>query len=357
MKHGAAVLLILGLTLGTVAYADPVPAAPAPSAPAPAPTPTPTAGAAASAIAPVNPADLSPAPFLWAVKGGSVTHYLLGSVHLLPKLAHPLPAALEDAYAKADTLVFESDLGALDAPDMQRAVLAAARSQTASLRDDIPPELYARVQAHARRDGLPDNVCDPYAAWFCAMTFEIFSLRQLGFDAALGLDQHFYERALGDNKAIAWFEAPARHLQLFTDMNAEVARRFLAATLDEDDKPDQRPAALLKAWLTGDIAFIDQLDVDFKRDYPAVYDRLLAARNRAWLPNLAARLHSPDAQMIIVGAAHLVGPDGLVNALRQRGFDVQYLGAMAATRGEAPAAEAPGQAVAPSPAPAAAPHP
>jgi uncharacterized protein YbaP (TraB family) len=263
----------------------------------------------------------SSAPFLWRITVGDVTHYLLGSVHLLPKSAQPLPPALDKAYAGADTLVFESDLGALDAPAMQRDVLAAARGK--GLRDEIPPALYERVQARAREYGLPDAVCDPYAAWFCAMTLEIFAFRQQGFDAAGGLDQYFYAMAANDNKTVAWFEAPSEHLRLFTDMDAEMGRRFLASVLDEDGDPQQQPAALLKAWKAGDVGYVEQLDADMKRRYPALYERLLAARNRAWLPLLAARLKLPTSQMIIVGAAHLVGPDGLVPALRLRGFDVR----------------------------------
>lgn len=387
MKHAAALLLALALSTGAraddpapavatspapVATSAPTPAptlapTPAPAVPpttAPAPTAVPAAKAPAAAVPTPTPATTgnSPAPFLWKVKVGDVTHYLLGSVHLLPKLAHPLPAALEDAYAKSDTVVFESDLGALDAPDMQRAVLAAARGQVDGLRSEIPAPMYQRVQEHARNYGLPDNVCDPYAAWFCAMTFEIFSLRQEGFDASLGLDQHFYERAADDNKAVAWFEAPAEHLKLFTAMTPEMAQSFLAATLDEDGDPDQQPSALLKAWQTGDIAYVDRLDTAMKQDYPALYERLLAARNRAWLPNLAARLKLPAAQMIIVGAAHLVGPDGLVSALRARGFDVQRVGAPetvvppAPAKPEMPAITPPPSAPKPDvPAPSAAP--
>src|SRR3546814_1719078 len=139
---------------------------------------------------------------------------LLGSVHLLPESVQPLPAALDKAYGSADTLVFESDLGALDAPAMQRDVLAAARGKK-GLRDEISPAMYARVQARARGDGLSDSVCDPYAAWFCAMTLEIFSFQRQGFDAASGLDQYFYAMAVNDNKSVAWLEAPTEHMRLF----------------------------------------------------------------------------------------------------------------------------------------------
>lgn len=288
-------------------------AAPAPTAAPPAPTATATVAAA---------------PFLWEVHGRSATHYLLGSVHLLPQAAHPLPKALEDAYARADTLVFESDLGALDAPEMQKDLLAAARVD-GGLAAEIPKALYERVQARARAYGLTANVCDPYAAWFCALTFDVFSFHEQGFDAALGLDQTFFQRAVDDNKTIEWFEAPREHLRLFSAMGAPMGREFLAATLDEADDPGEQPEALFKAWQAGDVAFVETLVVEMRRDFPDLYERLLAARNRAWLPGLVARLDSGTPQLVVVGAAHLVGADGLLAALRARGFDVRAYGATA----------------------------
>ncbi|MGH8445982.1 MAG: TraB/GumN family protein, partial [Solimonas sp.] len=292
-----------------------------PAAVAPPPAVTVPAPAPAPALAPAA----SPAPYLWEVHEGSTTHYLLGSVHLLPQAAHPLPKGIEEAYARADTVVFESDLGALDAPDMQKDLLAAARARK-GLADEIPRELYERVQARARQYELPVNICDPYAAWFCALTFDVFAFRAQGFDAALGLDQHFYTRAANDNKTVAWFEAPREHLRLFAGMNGELGREFLVATLDEADDPAQQPQALFKAWQSGDIEFVEKLVADMQRDDAKLYELLLAGRNRAWLPNLVARLKSQDPQLIVVGAAHLVGADGLVPALRQRGFDVRPYG-------------------------------
>ncbi|WP_028081203.1 TraB/GumN family protein [Solimonas soli] len=316
-RRGRGGFVLLGLILALCLGAPAAAAAPVPAAPAP-----------AARVA---------APFLWEVHVGAITHYLLGSVHLLPQAAHPLPPGLEAAYAKADTLVFESDLASLDAPEMQKELLAVARSK--NLHEEVSPELYARVQARARQYGLPDNICDPYAAWFCAMTLDVFSFQAQGFDAALGLDQHFYARAAADNKTITWFEAPRDHLKLFAGMGAELGREFLTATLDEDSDPDEQPAALFRAWQNGDWSFVESLVTDMQREHPRLYERLLAERNRNWLTALGARLQRPEPQFVIVGAAHLVGPDGLVPALRQRGFDVRPYGATQAVelKGEAPA--------------------
>src|SRR3546814_20773932 len=106
-----------------------------------------------------------------------------------------------------------------------RDVLAAARGKK-GLRDEISPAMYARVQARARGDGLSDSVCDPYAAWFCAMTLEIFSFTRQGFDAASGLDQYFYALAVNDNKSVAWLEAPTENIRLFTELTPQLGTRF-----------------------------------------------------------------------------------------------------------------------------------
>ena len=62
------------------------------------------------------------------------------------------------------------------------------------------------------------------------------------------------------------------------------------------------------------------------------YRRLLTERNTRWAGTIEEILAANDESMIIVGAGHLVGPDGLPALLEQRGFAVERIG-------EAPAAE------------------
>src|SRR5690606_31645856 len=121
------------------------------------------------------------------IRGGGTTHYLLGSVHLLPETAQPLPSGLERAYREADSLVFETDLEALGSAEMQQQLLAAAAGRP--LREMPAPSLHAAVQARASELGLGAAVCDPYAAWFCAMLLELAEFRRGGFTAEHGIDQ------------------------------------------------------------------------------------------------------------------------------------------------------------------------
>lgn len=273
-------------------------------------------------------AQTSTAPFLWEVRHGETRHFLLGSIHLLPQAAQPLPAGIEAAYRAADTLIFESDLGALASPELQRELLTAARGS--ELRTLLSAPLYARLQARAAELGLPPNFCDLFAAWFCAMTLELAAFRAQGFEAEHGIDHSLYTRALADDKNLIWFETPAAHLRVFTRMSESLGLEFLRATIDDARRPDEQPAALFAAWQRGDDRFVEKLVTRTQKEAPLLYAALLAERNRAWLPRLDAELRKSEPRLVIVGAAHLYGSDGLLAALRGRGFAIRGAAALPA---------------------------
>jgi uncharacterized protein YbaP (TraB family) len=58
-------------------------------------------------------------------------------------------------------------------------------------------------------------------------------------------------------------------------------------------------------------------------DNPAAYNSLITERNRNWMPQLDACLKRSTPCFVIVGAAHIVGPQGLLALLRQRGYQIE----------------------------------
>jgi uncharacterized protein YbaP (TraB family) len=283
------------------------------------------------------------APFLWQVDGGATRHFLVGSIHLLPESALPLPAALDDAYAQSQGIVLESDLATLSAPDTQLQLLASARSdKPEGLKAQIPATLYAHLRERAQALGMPMALCDGFKPWFCALTLEVFSFQHAGFDTELGIDQHYFERANADNKAVRWLEPPEEHLGLFTQMPESLSEQFLAATVEEQTEDGGSPAELLRIWHDNDLAGLEKAGRDLRTHFPKAYERLLSARNRNWVPRLAELFKSPTPLMVIVGAAHLPGPDGLIALLREQGYRVEpYLVDAPPTAVPAPSPSAP----------------
>lgn len=277
----------------------------------------PLAVALAGALGLAQAAD---APFLWAVQGPAAKHHLAGSVHLLPPSAYPLSSALERAYTESRELVLETDPGALAAPQMQQAMLEHGSSRT-GLRAEVGEALYTQVRREAAKLEVPESVCDSFKPWFCALSLGVLSFRQAGFDPALGVDQHFYRRALEDGRELRWLESPLEQLALFSSMSATASEQLLASTLEQLDDPQYGAENLVRQWRGNDLAGVAALADEMRLQAPEVHRRLLVQRNEAWMPQLIARFRSQTPTLVLVGATHLVGPDGLIARLRAAGFN------------------------------------
>ena len=262
------------------------------------------------------------APFLWEIKGPQATHYLMGSVHMLPAESQPLPSELLAAYDKADAVVFETDLAALSDPQTQMNLLAAADAPK-GIKPLIGAALYKKLGERTKALELPlDATCDHYKPWFCAMTLEILGFARNGYKPQYGLDQVFYVHARDDNKPIHWLEESAQHLQIFTAMPDQLATEFLSATLDELSDAKQAPAELFRMWRESDVVALEKVTQEMKHSQPRAYERMLAARTRAWIAPLKKLLDTKESQLIVVGAAHAVSGDGLLALLRKAGYEI-----------------------------------
>lgn len=277
-----------------------------------------------SGAAQAGPVPDSAAPFLWEVQGAKVRHYLLGSIHMLPDSAYPLPEALESAYRITHSVVFESNLAELAAPELQGRMLGAARDdRTGGLQARIGKPLYRQLQKRAQALGMPTPVCEGFRAWFCALTLELFAMQQAGFNAERGVDQYFYTRTLDDGRPVVGLESAQQQLELFIGMPDILSSRLLAATLDESTTTSQSPEELHRMWRSGDLAALEKRVQQLRKQYPEVHARLLGDRNRAWLPKLIEHLSDGEPKLVIVGAAHFAGADGLLALLKARGLNPQ----------------------------------
>jgi uncharacterized protein YbaP (TraB family) len=61
------------------------------------------------------------------------------------------------------------------------------------------------------------------------------------------------------------------------------------------------------------------------RDTPEFYDRLIRRRNLSWADVLTREMTSGGAELVNVGALHMLGPDGLPALMKARGFEVERL--------------------------------
>jgi uncharacterized protein len=259
----------------------------------------------------------------WSVKGQYNTVYLLGSVHVLKSDDRDMPAEALRAYAAAGSLVMELNLNDT-APEK---VLAAGLGGEAlpagqTLASILGPEAYAKLTAHLQPLGLDPQFFDQMQPWFVALTLEQLELARLGFDPDSGVEAQFTRRAQADHKPIIALETMDEQLGLFSHMSLDQQRRFLLYCLEDADDSAEEMNEIVSAWHRGDTAKLERLLGEAVEKFPDLYRTLTTDRNLKWLPRIEGMLHEKQDYLIIVGALHLVGKDGVVALLERQGYKV-----------------------------------
>jgi uncharacterized protein YbaP (TraB family) len=266
----------------------------------------------------------APSNFLWKVtgpRGGTV--FLAGSLHLLANEYYPLDPAFDTAFAQADLLVEELDMGEMMASSSQMLMLQRGMMPAGqTLESVLAPQTMTAVKAKVTEMGLPMAPLQLFKPWALALTLQGLEWQKAGFDPELGLDRHFYDLAKAKNLGVQGLESLEFQISQFDGLSMPLQDKMLADTLKEMGTTQEAVGEMARAWKSGDAPAIERVVLrDLKSD-PQMYQRLLVDRNKAWLPKLEALFSRPKPAFVVVGAAHLVGSDGLVAMLKAKGYSV-----------------------------------
>jgi uncharacterized protein YbaP (TraB family) len=154
------------------------------------------------------------------------------------------------------------------------------------------------------------------------MILEVSELQRMGLTVE-GVDAYFNERAIQDAMPTDELETLAVQLEFLSKMGEGNEEAFVQLSLRDLDKLEGLYDKILQAWRSGDRKQLDAIFIsDMKQDFPEVYGQLLAQRNSNWLPMIHNMFEEPGTEYVLVGAAHLIGPDGLLQRLEKQGYDV-----------------------------------
>ena len=260
---------------------------------------------------------------LWVVQGRHNTLTLIGSVHALPAAAHELPQETWLAYERAKAVVMEVDLGDPglgNALELTQTLGILPEGQT--LEGVLGPELYASFAAHAQRLGLEPGMLARVRPWLAAVMLQQAELARLGLDASVGVDEQIAQRAAADHKPLIGLETMAEQLGLFAQLSPDEQRQYLEGALEEGDHFAAEFDALVAAWRAGDTRALERMMAEEFKDSPGLFRTLTTERNRRWMQTLTGLLGEDQDYLVVVGALHLVGRDGLVELLQRQGYTV-----------------------------------
>jgi uncharacterized protein len=258
---------------------------------------------------------------LWELHGKHNTVYILGSIHVLRPSDYPLAPVVLNAYGNAAAILMEVNLADIDPQRMQTELLASARLPAGKTLPAILGDArYKRAHVLAQEVGVDLGIFDAFAPWFAAEAISQLQLQQLGFQPQSGVEMFFLERARADGKSVAGLETVHDQIALFDALSMDEQADYLISSLEEAHDLPKQVGAMVHAWASGDTQwFADQLKTEIGRD-PVLYDSVLMARNRKWLPKIEALLNDDKNYLVIVGTGHLVGQGNVIALLKKDGI-------------------------------------
>ena len=267
---------------------------------------------------------------VWKISRGGQTLYLGGTCHFLRATDLPLPPEFDTAFAAAKTVCFETDIAKLQSPEVQQMLMAEALYTDGTTLDTVlSPEAWRATAGWCARNRLPAAQLKAFKPWMLMMTITSVEIQRLGFTPE-GVDVQYQKKATAAGKRLGALETVEQQIGFVTHLGEGHESELILVTLQDLARVPKILDGMVAAWRAGDLAQLDKLmSEEMRTKFPSIYTSLIVRRNQAWLPKIEAMLASEPKEFILVGAAHLAGKDGLLEALKKKGCTIEQVRATA----------------------------
>lgn len=266
-------------------------------------------------------------PLLWKVSDADNSVYLLGSFHLLKTDDYPLPVEVDRAFDDSKSVLFEVDPAAMTSPDtVAKMQQYMAYEDGKSLSTVLPKATLEKLTTLVSASGSSMQALEHSEPWAVSLGLVLGITQAMGFRPELGLDRKLMERAGEAGKPATGLETVEDQMKAMDSVPYVEQAQGMDEFLTDPQKAIRQMNDMHTWWRTGDVAKLDtEMRAEMARKTPESYRLLDVERNRAWMPQVEKRLteSKADNTLVVVGALHLLGSDGLVEQLKAKGYTVE----------------------------------
>ena len=192
-----------------------------------------------------------------------------------------------------------------------------------TLEEIVGPATWTRLMIHVEKTSFPAGMFQRMKPWMAAVTITALAMTEAGYLSSAGIDAYFSRRAEEAGKERIALETVEFQVGLFADLTAEQSLAFLRYSLIDLETVIPELDELSANWRAGKVAAVEALMAEGFDEFPELLDKMVTDRNRAWMSPIEGLLAGDSNAMVVVGALHLVGEDGVVNLLRKKGYTVE----------------------------------
>ena len=255
---------------------------------------------------------------LWKVKSLTQTSYLLGTMHVSDKAVVRIPKHLDLIINSAKILALEVSMDERNVEALRRSFVLRDGE---SLRSIIGANLYQKVSTAFLQRGYGVLNINEFKPWAVSLL--------LNFPPSNGgvvLDKKLHNLFNAQNKTVVGLESLDEQTQYFEKMSDKEQVAFLTESLNNLDSYEASMRVMKRLYLNGDLSALQRFseqqtgEVESESVKQLMVD-LIDTRNKLMLDRMQAVLAKGDA-LIAVGALHLPGEAGLIELLRNKGYQV-----------------------------------
>ena len=256
--------------------------------------------------------------------------FIGGTIHLLSPQDYPLPDGFYQAFDESAKVFFEVDGSKLQDPNVQAqmaSMMTLTNGQT--LQTTLNEETYSALSVFITDRQLPIQAFSQFTPAGVSISLTIFELQRLGLgNPESGVD-HFFETKANQNdaKSTGYLETVDEQIGFLGSLNEVDPNTLIKSSLEDLATLQASWKKGVAAWRRGDMSVMaKELGGDkMKAQFPSIHKTLLTDRNERWLSDIYTMFETPEIELILVGAMHLVGDDGLIELLRAQGYVVEQL--------------------------------
>lgn len=265
--------------------------------------------------------------FLWEIKSKTAHVYLLGSIHVSKTDLYPLNKNIENAFNNSDNLAVESDVLNIDQSEVFKLTMKHGFfTDGDNLKNHLTDSVYNKLFFALKKYNLDINNFLYMKPWLAAITIELMYYEKNGYSPVNGIDYYFLKKAGAKN--IISLETMEDQLSLFDNIPLDLQTLYLESSLKETKNNPKDIDKLFLLWETGNIKelenYLNNYYLKYKHLQP-IFKVLLDDRNIKMAEKINQFLNSDKTYFVIIGSAHFVGSNNLLDLLKQKGFEINQI--------------------------------
>ena len=250
--------------------------------------------------------------------------YVLGTMHIGDERIQKLSDKVYDAYNDSDILAVEVDttevtLNIFDfvaEDDIESTTTEDFRSKLIEFGEENKLFKYESLKYY--KIGFIEN-------YIVAMLYQ-----DLGFSYE-GVDSFLLRKAHEEGKDIYSIETMDEQIKFITDYSDDLYINLIEESIDNYDATKEEGKELYDAYLTGDIDKLNELiDLDINQpidngEYEQYIKDMYDIRNDKMVKKAKEFLNNNDKVLIVVGAAHVITDNGIIEQLKEGNYKVECI--------------------------------